>query len=114
MSPLLVKQLLFGKLVISLLTKALELGYQFKLGDAKRDQRLFGVPGVRKGYGHPRSCHKIQLALDLDLFKDGRYLGESEDHKELGLYWESLHPDCRWGGRFSDGNHYSLTHEGMA
>lgn len=113
MSPLLQKQLLFGKLVASLLAQALEMGLQYKLGDAKRDQRVFGAPGVAKGYGHKRSCHKIQLALDLDLFRDGQYLDSTEDHRALGEWWERQHPDCRWGGRFQDGNHYSMEHEGM-
>lgn len=29
-----------------------------------------------------------------------------------GEHWESLHPLCRWGGRFGDANHISLEHEG--
>jgi hypothetical protein len=24
-----------------------------------------------------------------------------------------MHPDCRWGGRFNDGNHYSFEHNGV-
>jgi len=28
----------------------------------------------------------------------------------LGLYWESI--GGSWGGRFGDGNHFSLEHEG--
>jgi hypothetical protein len=32
----------------------------------------------------------------------------------LGEFWEGLHPLCRWGGRFNDGNHYSIeSPEGM-
>jgi hypothetical protein len=52
------------------------------------------------------------LAIDLNLFKDGNFLSATEDHKELGEWWEEQHELCRWGGRFSnaDGNHYSLVH----
>ena len=56
------------------------------------------------------SNHKVRLALDLNLFKDGRYLSATSDHEPLGEYWESI--GGAWGGRFDDGNHYSLEHEG--
>jgi len=29
----------------------------------------------------------------------------------LGEYWEGM--GGSWGGRFSDGNHFSLTHNGV-
>lgn len=107
------KQKLFTRLVVTLLQKAHELGYEVTLGDAYRDPRLFGAIGEEKGYGHKSSCHKLRLAIDLNLFTtDGKYLDKTEDHKQLGEYWESLHELCRWGGRFNDGNHYSLEHEG--
>jgi hypothetical protein len=57
------------------------------------------------------SLHYIGLAKDLNLFKDGKYLTKTEDHVALGEYWESL--GGTWGGRFNDGNHYSLTHNGV-
>jgi len=53
-----------------------------------------------------------RLAVDLNLFRGGKWLDKSEDHKQLGDYWESLAPDARWGGRFGDGNHYSIEHGG--
>lgn len=67
------------------------------------------------GDTYPHSKHKIGsfhdkgLAIDLNLFKDGKYLQATEDHKFLGEYWESLNPMCTWGGHFPkpDGNHYS-------
>jgi hypothetical protein len=51
----------------------------------------------------------------LNLFKDGKYCVNTEDHRELGEFWESLHEGCRWGGRFRevDGNHYSFEHTGV-
>lgn len=69
---------------------------------------------IRFAPEHPKhmggSLHFIGLAKDFDLFKDGVYLTNTEDHLPLGLFWESL--GNTWGGRFSDGNHYSISHEG--
>ncbi len=106
------KQRLFAKLLPGLINQAHLMGYEVTLGDAYRDPRLHGATGEKKGYGHRNSCHKLRLAIDLNLFKNGEYLQDTEDHRELGEWWESLHPLCRWGGRFNDGNHYSLEYEG--
>ena len=59
------------------------------------------------------SNHYIGLAEDFNLFKEGDYLKDTEDHRQLGEYWEKLHPLCRWGGRWGDGNHYSMEHNGV-
>jgi len=54
------------------------------------------------------SLHEIGLAQDIDLYDAvGNYLSLTEDHLEFGVFWESLDNNCKWGGRFSDGNHYS-------
>lgn len=104
------KQRLFARLVPRLIDKAHELGFEVTLGDAYRDARVFGVLGVKRGYGNAFSNHKSRLAIDLNLFRDGLYLTKTEDHKELGEWWEQQHDLCRWGGTFgtSDGNHYEL------
>mgnify|MGYP001202683107 CR=1 FL=1 len=106
------KQRAFAKMVPRLIDKAHELGFEVTLGDAYRDPRVFGPIGERKGYGESRSAHKQRLAVDLNLFRDGKYLTETEDHRPLGEWWESQ--GGTWGGRFSDGNHYSVAHEGIA
>lgn len=105
------KQVEFCKILPRLIDKAFELGYEVTLGDAYRDPRLHGEVGVKLGYGHPKSCHKLRLAIDLNLFKDGKFLTTTEDHRPLGEWWESV--GGTWGGRFNDANHYSLEHEGM-
>lgn len=108
------RQRLLVRLLARLTDFAYEQGYEMTLGDAFRDHRVHGAPGVKMGYGHPLSNHKNRLAQDYNLFKDGVFLAKTEDHKPLGEFWESLHPLCRWGGRFSDGNHYSIeSPEGM-
>ena len=104
------KQRRFTRMVAKLIDKAHELGYEVSLGDAYRDSRVFGNFGEKKGYGAARSCHKLRLAIDLNLFKHGEYLTKSSDHRLLGEWWESQRGT--WGGRFQDGNHYSLAHEG--
>lgn len=95
--------------------KARELGYEVTNGDAYRDPRVFGNLGESKGYGHPKSAHKLRLARDFNLFKDGKYRDDTESHRALGEWWEKQHPLARWGGRFRvpDGNHYSFEYEGV-
>jgi hypothetical protein len=107
------KQRQFARLVARLIDKAYELGFEVSLGDAFRDPRVHGAMGVCKSYSHPNSAHKIRLAIDLNLFKDGEFLEQSEDHRPLGEWWEQQHPLARWGGRFNDGNHYSFEHNGV-
>ena len=109
------KQMQFARLVARLLDQAHALGYGVTLGDAYRDPRVHGGMGVRKSYSHPKSGHKLRLAIDLNLFRGAEYLDSSDDHKALGEWWEKQHPLARWGGHFSspDGNHYSLEHEGV-
>lgn len=110
------RQRLFAKLLPRLIDHAYAQGYELTLGDAYRDQRVHGAVGVKLGYGHASSNHKNRLAIDLNLFKDGVFLQDTSDHLPMGEFWESLHPLCRWGGRFNspDGNHYSIeSPEGM-
>ena len=112
------KQSRFVFAVSQLIQFAYSRGYEFTLGDGYRDPRLHGEIGVKMGYGHPKSCHKLRLAIDLNLFADVDgdgdldYVTDTAAYKQLGEYWESLHPDARWGGRFEDGNHFSFEHNG--
>ena len=107
------KQRLFARLVAELIEWAYDQGYEIALGDAFRDPRVHGQHGEEGGYGRKNSCHKLKLAIDLNLFKDGEYLDKTSDHAFLGQYWEQLHCLCVWGGKFNDGNHYSLEHNGF-
>lgn len=106
------KQRLFTRLVGEFLLWIYEQGYEATLGDAYRDPRVHGAFGETGGYGRRRSCHKIRLAIDLNLFSGGEWQTTTDAHRPLGEKWEAMHPLCRWGGRFNDGNHYSLEHEG--
>jgi hypothetical protein len=103
----------FAALVPRLIDHAISIGYDVTLGDAFRDPRVFGQLGTQQGYGHPSSAHKQRLAIDLNLFKNGQFMGDTEAHRTLGEWWEKQHPQARWGGRFKDGNHYSFEHNGV-
>lgn len=87
-------------------------GYRVRNGDYFRDPRVHGAVGEKLTYSHPYSMHKSKCAADLNLFKNGKYLTKTSDHLESGRRWEKRHPLCVWGGRFNDGNHYSMTWEG--
>lgn len=100
------QQSTFARMVAELINKATAMGYEVTLGDAYRDPRLHGEMGVKKGYGAANSFHKLRLAIDINLFKDGVYLPGTDAHRPLGEWWESK--GGSWGGRFNDGNHYSL------
>lgn len=93
-----VQQSRFAAMVPRLIDKAIELGFEVTLGDAYRDPRA--------PYGSKSSRHRIRLAIDLNLFRDGKYLEDTEDHRQLGEWWESQ--GGIWGGRFEDGNHYEF------
>lgn len=105
------KQRRFTAMVAKLIEWAYDNGYELTFGDAYRDPRLHGEMGVKKGYGATNSCHKLRLAIDLNLFQGGSYLSSTEDHLPMGEYWESI--GGTWGGRFQDGNHYALSHGGF-
>lgn len=102
------KQKVFSILVAKLILRAAELGYEVTLGEA---WRIGGDPA--------HSCHPHRLAIDINLFYDGKYLCKTEDHKSLGEWWENQSTDlyeCCWGGRFTnppDGNHYSIEYQGI-
>jgi hypothetical protein len=89
------------------------LGYEYTLGEAWRTQAQ-AQANAASGAGIANSLHIERLAIDINLFKDGLFLQESEAHRPFGAFWKSLGPDYFWGGDFSkpDGNHYSIGHGG--
>jgi len=89
------KQSKFVRMVALLLMFAHNLGYEVTFGDA------WAKSGHKK-----RSLHYIRLAIDLNLFRNGKYLTKTEDHRPLGEFWEMM--GGLWGGRHGDGNHYAL------
>ena len=87
----------FCFMVSILIQVGYSLGYEITFGESFDDDNM----------GHMKnSLHYIRLAQDLNLFKDGKFLTTTEAHAPLGEFWEKI--GGSWGGRFSDGNHYSL------
>ena len=132
------KQRLFTRLIGQFIEHAYAEGYELTQGEAKRSDEQavinsYGADGRDKLSAHLEhefpalavavknngkangillSIHCDQLAEDFNLFKNGVYLDKTEGWAPLGEWWEKLHPLCRWGGRFRDGNHLSLEHNG--
>lgn len=96
-------------MVARLIDRAGEMGYEVTLGEAWRSEEEARRLSTN-GAGIRRSLHCDRLAIDLNLFRGGVWLSGSQAHKPLGEWWESI--GGSWGGRFGDGNHYSLAHEG--
>ncbi len=87
----------FALMTAELIIWAYKKGYNITFGDA------YAKDGHSKN-----SFHYKRLAIDLNLFKDGKYLQNTEDHAPLGAKWVEM--GGTWGGNFKnkDGNHYSL------
>jgi len=91
----------FAHLTAYLILYIYQRGYEMTYGDA---------------WAHPadmrhirNSKHYDRLALDINLYRNGRWLKKTEEYSEVGEYWKSLDPECTWGGDFSDldGCHFS-------
>lgn len=108
------KQSKFARLVSLLIIEAEERGYEVTLGECYRSpEEAARLAKLKKGIKN--SVHTLKLAIDINLFKDGKYLTSTESHKQLGEWWEAQSNNqinCCWGGRFGDGNHYSIEHNG--
>ena len=113
-------QRLFSKLINEHINWLHEQGWETTDGDAYRDPRSHGKIGEKligadgkKVYGRRNSNHKRRLSRDINLCKDDEFLTRTVDHKISGQKWELRHPLCRWGGRYDDGNHYSMEYKGF-
>ncbi len=93
------KQNRFVRAISLLIQFAVRNGFEITFGDAHAKN------------GHMTdSLHYSRLAIDLNIFKGGIYLKHGSDYEVLGHYWEKL--GGSWGGRFGDGCHFSLAHDG--
>jgi hypothetical protein len=107
-------QSVFAQLSAQLIQQAEKFGYDVTLGEAWRSPETAKVY-AEEGKGIVDSLHIERLAIDLNLFKQGAYLTDTKDYEILGEWWEGLSCDnykCAWGGRFHDGNHFSIEYEG--
>lgn len=98
-----------------LILKAVEMGYEVTLGDAYRSPEE-ASRFANLGVGITNSLHTVRLAIDLNLFKEGKYLTYTAAYSPLGEWWEKQSTEaytCCWGGHFKDGNHFSIEHQGV-
>lgn len=109
------KQSRFARNIAKLIEYAYSIGYEITFGECWRSPEQ-AKWNAAQGIGTTNSLHIERLAIDLNLFKDGRFITDSEGHSLLGAFWKSLGPDFRWGGDFTkkDYNHYSIAHDGRA
>lgn len=117
------KQSQFALSVSKLIQQASLMGYEVTFGETYRPPETAAL-FAQQGKGSKNSLHPLRLAIDLNLFKNGKYLDSTEAHRPLGEWWEALGVrlglPLRWGGRFlnekgepkPDGNHYSFEHAG--
>ena len=108
------KQAKFLLTMCEFITRATnELGYKITVGEAYRPPETAALY-ERQGRGIANSLHTKRLAIDLNFFKGGKYITETEVLLDAGELAESL--GLSWGGRFKklpDGNHFSFEHEGV-
>lgn len=106
------KQQKFTVMIGRLIEWADQNGYGLTFGEAYRTPEQAQL-NAKSGKGIANSLHTQRLAVDFNLFVNGKYQTDSAAYKPLGEFWESL--GGAWGGRFSkpDGNHFSLEHNGV-
>lgn len=104
------KQAVFTVMIAQLINWADEHGYRLTFGEAYRTPEQAAL-NAKSGKGIANSLHTQRLAVDFNLFINGQYQTGTEAYKPLGEYWESI--GGAWGGRFKDGNHFSLEHNGV-
>jgi hypothetical protein len=133
-------QRLFAVLFAELIQHIHSQGYECSIGEVKRSDEQAAINAIGetgrlalaqfaqisglsslaealrnngKNNGVLHSVHQLSLAADINLFKDGAYLDSTEAHRVFGEWWEQQHALARWGGRWGDGNHYSLEFNGV-
>lgn len=95
--------------VSKLILWANEQGYELTGGELYRteeQQKIYYRQGKSKVlYGQ----HQKRMAVDLNLFINGRYQTSREAYKPLAKYWKSLHPRNRAGYDWGwDANHFEM------
>ena len=100
-------QVIFTENMAKLVLFIRSQGYWVRFDEFYRPEQMAKIYAAQ-GKGIKDSLHTLHDAGDLTIYtKDGVPLTKTEEYKFAGDYWESLDPLNRWGGRFSDGNHFS-------
>lgn len=110
-------QITFTKNIASLIAYADMIGIELTFGEAYRTRsqvllNFFGYEVIKGGLlgiklqkakklsKTLRSNHERRLAVDFNFFINGKLTYDKHKLKELGEFWEKLHPMNRWGGNF--------------
>lgn len=121
-------QRIFTKNVANLIVYADMIGIELTFGEAYRTRsqvllNFFGFQVVKGGILGIKlvksrklsktlhSNHARRLAVDFNFFINGKLTYDKHKIAELGRFWESLHPDNRWGGNFksfTDTPHFEM------
>jgi hypothetical protein len=107
------KQELFAWLLPRLIDEAHRLGFEVRLQELARTAYQ-AKENARLGVGVEKSAHLNKLAIDIVLTREGVVLYDTDEYRELGEWWGEQEEDCRWGGDWDDGGHFSIEHWGMA
>jgi hypothetical protein len=114
------KQSRFARLVGLLIEWLYANGYEATFGETLRTQAEATL-NAAQGDGIKNSLHLVKLAIDLNLFRDGKLLKTASAYAPAGAFWKSLGSDCRWGGDFRradgkpkpDAYHFSIEYQGI-
>ena len=91
-----------------------ELGIEFAGAEFFRTPEMAELY-AKQGKGIKNSNHRLKLAWDLFRVKNGKVTWDTEDYREAGELWKTMHPLARWGGDFRrrDAVHFSFEHNGV-
>ncbi len=76
-----------------------QTNYKCTFGEAYRTPEQAALY-AKEGKGILKSLHCDRLAIDLNLFLDGKYLTNYNSYEHFGAYWEGMDKNNRWGGYF--------------
>jgi len=125
MGKLVNEQVEFARDIGELIAYSEEIGVELTFGEPyrpKTQQLLYFMGRTLQRVGNtlrvskaPRrsatmnSMHMKRLAVDFNLFVDGKLTWDIEDYRPLGEFWEELSPKNKWGGnwtKFRDAPHF--------
>jgi len=109
-------RILFLRAMAHLIKEAEKAGIRFLVYTFYRTQKEQDQKVAERRSQVKFSQHQDWLAIDIVLLGEKDDTAIWNDHPNyhlLGEIWKAYHPLCRWGGRFEDGNHYSLERDGI-
>ena len=93
-----------------LIQYATEQGFTLTAGELYRTPEQQEIYVKTNRSSTMNSMHLLRLAVDFNIFKDGKLVGNKATLAPLGAYWESLNPLNSWGGngkKLVDTPHFS-------